>query len=52
MTPRVEAWLRQARDDLAMARLAAEGEFHAQAVLTFVVAPRMAIPLQPSTMAP
>jgi HEPN domain-containing protein len=31
MKPQVEAWLRQARDDLAMARLAAEAEFHAQA---------------------
>lgn len=31
MKPQVEAWLRQAHDDLAMARLADEGRFHAQA---------------------
>ena len=31
MKPQVEAWLRQAHDDLAMARLADEARFHAQA---------------------
>lgn len=31
MTPRVEAWLRQAEDDLAMADLACTSGFHAQA---------------------
>jgi len=31
MKPQVEAWLRQARDDLAMARLADEARFHTQA---------------------
>ena len=31
MTPRVEAWLLQARDDLAMADYAFSGGFHAQA---------------------
>ena len=31
MTPRVEAWLRQARSDLAVARLTTDQGFHAQA---------------------
>jgi HEPN domain-containing protein len=31
MTPRVEAWLRQADNDLAMAGYAVDGGFHAQA---------------------
>jgi len=31
MKPQVEAWLRQAHDDLAMARLADEARFHVQA---------------------
>jgi HEPN domain-containing protein len=31
MTPRLEAWLRQANDDLAMADHALAGGFHAQA---------------------
>ncbi|MGB5135660.1 MAG: HEPN domain-containing protein [Prochlorococcaceae cyanobacterium] len=31
MTPRAEAWLRQARSDLEAARCVASGEFHAQA---------------------
>ena len=30
MTPRVDAWLRQARNDLAFARHALQGGFHAQ----------------------
>jgi HEPN domain-containing protein len=31
MTPRLEAWLRQANNDLAMADYALAGGFHAQA---------------------
>lgn len=31
MTPRADAWLRQARSDLAVARLTADQGFHAQA---------------------
>jgi len=31
MTPRVEAWIRQAQSDLAVARLTASEGFHAQA---------------------